>query len=125
MVKVRKKQSKRIALSKKYNIQKKCKNAERKNKRMVKKMKALGTIPNNRKKSPGLPNLFPYKAQLIDQMERKENEAVENKKKAQKLKQKLKKKMRTDEEEMKEDNDVEQYMEEITGKIIRLAKGFG
>jgi nuclear GTP-binding protein len=73
MGKIRKKSSKRVGLKTKYTIQKKVKEHHRKIKKEAKKLNALGIKPRSNKKEGGIPNIYPYKEQLINSMERKEN----------------------------------------------------
>ena len=72
MPKVRKKTSKRATLRKQHSVQKKVKEHHRKIKKESKKLRAAGFTPKRMKKSPGLPNLFPHKEEMMDAMERKQ-----------------------------------------------------
>ena len=72
MPKVRKKTSNRQTLRKQYAVQKKVKDHKKKIKKQARKLKGIGITPKKIKKSPGIPNLFPYKEDLLDAMERKE-----------------------------------------------------
>jgi len=52
-------------------------------------MKALGLKPKNMKKGLGVPNIYPYKEELMNTLERKEKLEEEQK---QKMKEKMKEK---------------------------------
>ncbi len=71
MGKVRKKTSKRTKLHTKYVIKKKVNEHKKKLRKETKKLKAQGMKPKY-KKDLGVPNLFPYKEELLNQLERKE-----------------------------------------------------
>ena len=75
-------------------------------------------------KEPGIPNLFPYKQQMIQQMENKERQDEESKKLAKQLRKKLRKQITQDTLDKKEGegDDMEEYMEKINGKIIRYTE---
>ena len=73
MAKNHKHMSKRITLRKKYSVDKKVKEHHRKIKKEAKKLGKLGFTPKRSKIAPGIPNLFPFKEQMLDQMERKMN----------------------------------------------------
>lgn len=73
MPKIRKNTSKRVTLKKKYSIQKKVRDSRKKIKKEAKKLKAMGIAPRKLKKSGGIPNIYPYKEELLNQIERKEN----------------------------------------------------
>lgn len=60
-----------MTLSKKYKIQKKVKEHKRKLRKEAKKLKALGILKFKKKNEIGLPNLYPYKLQIIEELERK------------------------------------------------------
>jgi nuclear GTP-binding protein len=88
MVKLPNRQSKRTTIARRYNIAKKAKESERKNKRDAKKnprlRKKLG-------KDPGIPNLHPFKAQMLKKLEEQKRLLkfieVSNSRKAQELSQ--------------------------------------
>lgn len=65
--------SKRITLRKKYSVTKKVKEHHRKIKKEGKKLGKIGLTPKRNKIVPGIPNLFPFKEQMLDAMERKVN----------------------------------------------------
>lgn len=73
MPKIRKNTSKRVTLKKKYSIQKKVRDSKKKIKKEAKKLKAMGIAPRKLKKGAGIPNIYPYKEELMNQIERKEN----------------------------------------------------
>ena len=73
MPKIRKKTSKRATLRKQYSVQKKVKDHHKKIKKESKKLAKIGVVPKRLKKMPGLPNLFPHKEAMMDQLERKQN----------------------------------------------------
>ena len=72
MPKIRKKTSKRPTLRKQYSVQKKVKEHHRKIKKESKKLSKLGLRPKRMKKQPGVPNLFPYKEEMLESLERKQ-----------------------------------------------------
>lgn len=113
MVKVHGRKSRRVSLKQKYSVQKKVAQSKKKAVRAARKMKKLGLAPPRREKQLGLPNLYPYKMQQIEQAERKEQEGIN----AKKLKDKLKKQEKKD-SEMEGDEEAE-FMEEVKGKHIR------
>ena len=71
MTKVRKKSSKRVTLRKKYSVTGKVREHHRKIKKVARGLKKEGLTPKRSKKSPGIPNLFPEKEQMLDALERK------------------------------------------------------
>ena len=71
MTKKHKHMSKRVTLRKKYSVTKKVAEHHKKIKKEGKKLGALGITPKRSKITPGIPNLFPFKEQMLDQMERK------------------------------------------------------
>jgi len=73
MPKVRKSSSKRVTLRKKYSVDKKVKEHKKKIKKEARKLSKLGIIPKKSSKANGIPNLFPFKEQMLDAMERKQN----------------------------------------------------
>ena len=79
MPKIRKSTSKRTTLKKKYSIQKKIKDSKKKIKKEAKKLKAQGIAPKKSKKGSGIPNIYPYKEELMNQIERKEGMDQERK----------------------------------------------
>lgn len=119
MVKVHGKQSKRVQLKRKYNINKKCKTAKKKQAKMARKLKKAGVV-SRYQKEPGIPNLFPFKEQMINQMENKQKQDEENKKLAKQLRKKMKKQLTQEQLDKKESkDDMEDYIKEVNGKIIR------
>ena len=77
MPKVRKSISKRVTLRKKYSVDKKVKEHKKKIKKEARKLSKLGITPKKSKQSSGIPNLYPFKEQMLDAMERKQNMAKE------------------------------------------------
>jgi len=80
-----KKESKRMTCRKRYKIEKKVREHNRK----VRKEDKLNANKKKKSKDPGIPNLYPFKEQLLKQIqEKKEKEADEKaKRKEQKQKQ--------------------------------------
>mmetsp|Transcript_22001 Transcript_22001/g.48623 ORF Transcript_22001/g.48623 Transcript_22001/m.48623 type:complete len:511 (-) Transcript_22001:189-1721(-) len=77
--------SKRKKLSTKYNIQKKVREHKRRLKKEAKKM----GVKKGRKKDPGIPNSWPFKAQMLQELEvKKEKKEKEIQQKRQDAKQK-------------------------------------
>jgi nuclear GTP-binding protein len=66
MPKIRKSTSKRSTLKHKYSIQKKIKDSKKKVKKEAKKLKAMGIAPRKHKKGSGIPNIYPYKEELMN-----------------------------------------------------------
>ena len=79
MPKIRKSSSKRATLKHKYSIAKKIKDSKKKIKKEAKKLKAMGIAPKKMKKQMGIPNIFPFKEELLNSIERKENMEKERK----------------------------------------------
>src|SRR5690606_31997273 len=63
--------SKRQTLHQKYKIEKRVKQHNKKVRKEAKKVKSLGLGFKNTQKGLKLPNLYPHKRQLIEDMERK------------------------------------------------------
>ena len=73
MPKIRKQTSKRVTLRKKYSVDKKVKDHKKKLKKEIRKMKKGGSITaKSLKKISGIPNLFPFKNDMLDAIERKD-----------------------------------------------------
>ena len=68
-----KKTSKRVTLRKKYSVDRKVKEHHRKIKKESKKLGKIGFTPKRTKMTPGIPNLAPFKEEMLDAMERKMN----------------------------------------------------
>ncbi|CAK63270.1 unnamed protein product (macronuclear) [Paramecium tetraurelia] len=79
--------SKRLALNKKYKIEKKVKQHHKKLKKEARKMSALGQIKKTSSKEIGIPNMYPFKKNVIETLKRKKDQE-EQEKKIQKLQQK-------------------------------------
>ena len=85
MPKIRKKTSNRQTLRKQYSVVKKVKDHHKKIKKEAKKLGKQGIKPQKMKKALGLPNLFPHKEEMMDQLERKANMDKEMKEKIKTL----------------------------------------
>jgi nuclear GTP-binding protein len=114
MVKVHGKTSKRMPLRQKYNINQKVRSHNKKEAKMARKLKRSGHIKSVQKE-PGIPNLFPYKKQMIEQMENKQRQDEDQKKMAKELRRKLRKETQASFKDKVEEN----YMEEVNNKILR------
>ncbi|CDH55771.1 predicted protein [Lichtheimia corymbifera JMRC:FSU:9682] len=88
----KKPQSKRIKLARRYSIKRKIDNHNRKVRREARKNPKAANKP---KKDPGIPNSFPFKEELLNQIElerqQKEEERLRNKAANQAEKRKRKK----------------------------------
>ena len=71
MPKVRKNTSNRITARKKYSVQKKVRDHHKKIKKVAKKLSGQGLTPKRTKKAVGIPNLYPFKEEMLNDMERK------------------------------------------------------
>jgi len=69
MPKIRKRSSKRVGLREKYTCLKKVKEHHRKIKKIAKKMGQAGIKPKVSKKGSLIPNTFPDKEELLNEME--------------------------------------------------------
>jgi nuclear GTP-binding protein len=85
MPKIRKSISKRVSLRKKFSVATKVKDHKKKLKKEVRKMKAGGVSGKAPKKVPGIPNLYPFKSDMLDAIERKEALDVEIRENAKSL----------------------------------------
>ena len=72
MTKIRKHSSKRITLRKKYTCEKKVRDHKKKLKKEIRNMKKGGILKKPISKGVGIPNLYPFKNEMLDQLERKE-----------------------------------------------------
>ncbi|KAG1136419.1 hypothetical protein G6F37_008076 [Rhizopus arrhizus] len=83
----KKRQSKRVRMAHRYRIAGRIKDHQRKERRGEKK-----NIKGNRKskKDPGIPNNWPFKEELLNEVERQRQEAEEEKKKKKALNKKKK-----------------------------------
>ncbi|KAL4442313.1 hypothetical protein ABPG74_005654 [Tetrahymena malaccensis] len=66
--------SKRQSCAQKHKIEKKIKDHNKKMKKEAKKLKALGIIKKKSTQNVDLPNLFPFKKNILEQLERKKKE---------------------------------------------------
>lgn len=71
MTKIRKHTSKRATLRKQYSVGKKVRNHKKKLKKEIRNMKKAG-ITKPMPKLQGIPNAFPDKAKMLDEMEMNE-----------------------------------------------------
>ncbi|KAI9597839.1 guanine nucleotide-binding protein-like 3 [Syncephalis fuscata] len=78
----KKRQSKRVSCSQKYKIEKRVRDAQRKQRKEAKKS---GNGGKKIKKDPGIPNLWPYKEKLLSQIEETKRQAEKDKTRAKKL----------------------------------------
>jgi hypothetical protein len=87
MPKVRKRTSKRVGLRLKFNVQKKASESRKKIKKEARKIKKAG-IKKVRSKhgKTTIPNDYPYKPELMDEIERQEQEMEERKQQMRSLK---------------------------------------
>ena len=69
MPKIRKKTSKRVGFREKYSVLKKVKDHHKKIKKQAKKFAKAGVVPHMAKKGNQIPNSFPDKELLINEME--------------------------------------------------------
>ena len=72
MPKIRKRTSRRLGLREKYAVEKKVKDHHRKIKKNAKKLSKAGVRPTKAKRRDVVPNSFPDKEELINQMEAQE-----------------------------------------------------
>ena len=77
----KKRKSKRTTLKDKYKIKRRVAEHHRKARRACEKMGALGT-KKKLSKDPGIPNLWPFKEQLLKQIEKKREQMEEAKEEA-------------------------------------------
>lgn len=80
--------SKRKTLRQKYKIERKVREHRRKV-RKASKAKAAGPTKKNKRKDPGIPNLWPYKQEMMQELERKRLAALEEKESAAREKREL------------------------------------
>lgn len=66
--------SKRQTCAQKHKIEKKVKDHNKKMKKEAKKLKAMGIIKKKSTQNVDLPNLFPFKKNILEQLERKKRE---------------------------------------------------
>jgi len=111
MSKIRKKSSKRQTLKVKHKITKKISDNHRKMRKEAKKRKVAGVLPKARKE-PGIPNLYPFKKEMIEQLER-QKKRLENAKVAKKLENKKQKLGETS---------IEGLVQEIKAKVERYTE---
>jgi GNL3L/Grn1 putative GTPase len=110
MTKIRKKSSKRNTLRKQYSVAKKVREHKKKLKKEIRTMKKSG-VQKPIAKVLGIPNSFPDKAKMLDEMEYNEKLQTEAKKHAIALK-KAQKAM--------PQGTMESYAEPIKGQVIQM-----
>uniref|UniRef100_A0A7S2PN85 CP-type G domain-containing protein n=1 Tax=Skeletonema marinoi TaxID=267567 RepID=A0A7S2PN85_9STRA len=71
--------SKRIALKDKYKIQRRVVESHRKDRKQAKRDSKAGIVRHNKKKDPGIPNSWPFKQELLQNI-RQSNERMEQRK---------------------------------------------
>ncbi len=71
--------SKRITLKDKYKIQRRVVESHRKNRKQAKRDSKAGIVRHDKKKDPGIPNSWPFKQELLQNI-RQTNERMEQKK---------------------------------------------
>lgn len=76
MPRIRKKTSKRIPTHQRQKIKHKVTANRKKVKKQSKKDKATGKIQKKSKKDPGIPNAFPYKEEILAEIEQQRREAA-------------------------------------------------
>ncbi|KAG6336330.1 hypothetical protein ID866_2755 [Astraeus odoratus] len=79
MPRIRKKTSKRGTTHQREKVKHKVAEHRRKVKKQAKKDKAAGKVQKKSKKDPGIPNAFPYKDEILAEIEQKRREAVAEK----------------------------------------------
>lgn len=119
MVKVHGKKSKRQTLRRKYNIQKKVRSHKKKQAKFARKLKKSGAI-KPKQKEPGIPNLFPYKKEMMEHAEQMEKKIAEEKKAAKQERRQVRKDQQEEFQTKKGEKDtLDDYMESVNSKIIR------
>lgn len=108
MPKIRSKTSKREPIRRRFVIAKKVKAAKHRMKKEVKKMKGSGLVPKSKGKDQGIPNLYPYKEQMLNAIERKNALDASKKEKALKEKQ--------------QPGTYEEYADEVKAKVTQFNK---
>ena len=71
--------SKRVALKDKYKIQRRVVESHRKNRKQAKRDSKAGIVRHDKKKDPGIPNSWPFKQELLQNI-RQTNERMEQRK---------------------------------------------
>ena len=121
MVKKSHGKSKRTSMKDKYKIQRKVKEHHRKARRHARRQMKAGGFTGMRKKSdPGIPNLFPFKAQLLRQMEA-QKERMEARKRAAQEKRRLERQRRK-QLGMSGDGDLEAMVDAASQKGSQFAE---
>jgi len=84
---------------------------------MARKIKKAGFV-KQKPKEPGIPNLFPYKERMIEQLENKERQDQDSKKLAKQLRKRLRKDGGGNDSDEGKD-EIETYIQQVNSKIIR------
>ena len=71
--------SKRISLKDKYKIQKRVVESNRKTRKQAKRDAKAGIVKHNKKKDPGIPNSWPFKQDLLNDIARARDRAEQRK----------------------------------------------
>ena len=79
--------SKRTSMKDKYKIQKRTAETHRKHKKQAKRDAAAGKITQKKKKDPGIPNSWPFKADLLKEIQRTRERQQEQQKRAKEERQ--------------------------------------
>ncbi|EER18581.1 Nuclear GTP-binding protein NUG1, putative [Perkinsus marinus ATCC 50983] len=83
-----KKPSRRQTLNRKYNIQKKVKEHNRKVKKQARVAKKVGVVVSKKRRDPGIPNSWPFKQEVLNDMEKRKKEVEANRKRERELRKK-------------------------------------
>ena len=79
--------SKRTTMQDKYKIQKRTKETHRKQKKQAKRDAAAGKVTQRQKKDPGIPNSWPFKADLLKEIQRTRERQAERQRAAKEQRQ--------------------------------------
>ncbi|EER03386.1 GTP-binding protein-animal, putative [Perkinsus marinus ATCC 50983] len=83
-----KKPSRRQTLNRKYNIQKKVKEHNRKVKKQARVAKKVGVVVSKKRRDPGIPNSWPFKQEVLNDMEKRKQEKEAHIKRERELRKK-------------------------------------
>ncbi|KAF4728257.1 Ribosomal L1 domain-containing protein 1, partial [Perkinsus olseni] len=83
-----KKPSRRQTLNRKYNIQKKVKEHNRKVKKQARVARKSGVVVSKKRRDPGIPNSWPFKQEVLNDMEKRKMEIEANRKRERELRKK-------------------------------------
>lgn len=109
------KKSKRVKLSTKYNLQKKVREHKR---RVKKEAKKLG-VSRQKRKDPGIPNSWPFKAELLQQLEQKQ---AEKEQEIERKRQEARDKAKQDREMQEAEKQQVQHEREVAKRERRQAE---